>query len=405
MLAIPRAASPRIDSVSGSVDGRSSALRLSVSSICLAWRSISTRRSLQARATACEQVAEARQPVPRLGREVRAGVERLSLRRHEDGRRPAAGARHPDGRLHRHRIDVRPLLAVDLDVDEELVHERSGVRILERLVRHHVAPVARAVADRDEERLLLGACELERLVAPGMPVDGVLGVLQEVRAGRVSEAVHRSHRTQLTPSGGGLRVPRMDRQRIGLWGTVIFAGASVVGVMVQLYLIGGFLFGETGWLDAHKDFGKVVPPGLHPHVRLRARRGLAELARGDLAVRAGRDRLDPGIPRRRRRRRAATTAVCTHSMRRSCRSSSSSRSRIGWAALRHIRVDARRDDERPSSRLVPRVPRTYEPVSAEASRRLRTCRTSSTTRPRVKAIPSARTTPHTGCSSKVFPKR
>ena len=36
----------------------------------------------------------------------------------------------------------------------------------------------------------------------------------------------------------------MDRQRIGLWGTVIFAGAAVVGMMVQLYLIGGFLFGE-----------------------------------------------------------------------------------------------------------------------------------------------------------------
>jgi len=50
----------------------------------------------------------------------------------------------------------------------------------------------------------------------------------------------------------------MDRQRVGLWGTVLFAGASVVGVMVQLYLIGGFLFGETGWLDAHKDFGKVT---------------------------------------------------------------------------------------------------------------------------------------------------
>ncbi|MBA3381557.1 MAG: hypothetical protein H0T97_06800 [Actinobacteria bacterium] len=50
----------------------------------------------------------------------------------------------------------------------------------------------------------------------------------------------------------------MDRRRIGLWGTVIFAGAALVGVIVQLYLIGGFLFGETDWLDAHKDFGKAV---------------------------------------------------------------------------------------------------------------------------------------------------
>ena len=51
----------------------------------------------------------------------------------------------------------------------------------------------------------------------------------------------------------------MDRHRIGLWGTVIFAGASVVGIIVQLYLIGGVVFGEgAGWLDAHKDFGKLV---------------------------------------------------------------------------------------------------------------------------------------------------
>ncbi len=54
-------------------------------------------------------------------------------------------------------------------------------------------------------------------------------------------------------------MPRMDRQRIGLWGTVIFAGAAVVGIIVQLYLIGGVVFGEgAGWLDAHKDFGKAV---------------------------------------------------------------------------------------------------------------------------------------------------
>ncbi|MBA3375569.1 MAG: hypothetical protein ACR2M2_03550 [Gaiellaceae bacterium] len=51
----------------------------------------------------------------------------------------------------------------------------------------------------------------------------------------------------------------MDRQRIGLWGTVIFAGAALVGVIVQLYLIGAFLFdGEQDWLDAHKDFGMLV---------------------------------------------------------------------------------------------------------------------------------------------------
>jgi hypothetical protein len=50
----------------------------------------------------------------------------------------------------------------------------------------------------------------------------------------------------------------MDRQRIGLWGTFIFATLAVIGMAVQVYLIAGFIFGETGWLDTHKDLGKLV---------------------------------------------------------------------------------------------------------------------------------------------------
>jgi hypothetical protein len=50
----------------------------------------------------------------------------------------------------------------------------------------------------------------------------------------------------------------MDRQRLGLWGTFIFATLAVIGMGVQVYLIGGFIFGELGWLDTHKDLGKLV---------------------------------------------------------------------------------------------------------------------------------------------------
>jgi hypothetical protein len=50
----------------------------------------------------------------------------------------------------------------------------------------------------------------------------------------------------------------MDRQRIGLWGTLIFAALAIVGMFVQVYLIGGFIFGETDWLDTHKDLGMLV---------------------------------------------------------------------------------------------------------------------------------------------------
>ena len=50
----------------------------------------------------------------------------------------------------------------------------------------------------------------------------------------------------------------MGRQRIGLWGTAIFAGLSIIGMAVQVYLIGGYVFGETDWLDTHKDLGMLV---------------------------------------------------------------------------------------------------------------------------------------------------
>jgi hypothetical protein len=51
----------------------------------------------------------------------------------------------------------------------------------------------------------------------------------------------------------------MDRTRLGLWGTFVFAALAVIGMVIQVYLIGGFLFGEGGgWLDAHRDLGKLV---------------------------------------------------------------------------------------------------------------------------------------------------
>jgi hypothetical protein len=49
----------------------------------------------------------------------------------------------------------------------------------------------------------------------------------------------------------------MDRKRLGLWGTFLFAAAAVVGMFVQVYLIAGVLFGED-WLDAHKSVGMLV---------------------------------------------------------------------------------------------------------------------------------------------------
>ena len=137
-----------------------------------------------------EHLPEARQPVPRFRRVVGAAVERLAGRRQEDGHRPPAVAGHRDDRLHVDRVEVGTLFAIDLHAHVVLVHHGRGGRVLERLVLHHVAPVARRVADREEDRPVLLARPGQCLVAPRVPVDRVGCVLQEVRACLAGESVH-----------------------------------------------------------------------------------------------------------------------------------------------------------------------------------------------------------------------
>ena len=139
---------------------------------------------------AAQQRAEAGTAVAVLGREVGAGEERLLVRGQEHGHRPAAVPLvHGQGGRHVDVVEVGALLAVHLDGDEVLVHERGDLFVLEGLALHHVAPVAGGVADAEQDRLVLRARPRQRLLAPGMPVHRVVGVLQEVGAGAVGESV------------------------------------------------------------------------------------------------------------------------------------------------------------------------------------------------------------------------
>src|SRR5216683_6201024 len=150
-----------------------------------------------------EQARESGEPVPVDRRKIRAAVERRAVGRQEHGHRPPAVTGHRLDGLHVDLIDVRALLAVDLHVHEVPVHHFRDLWILERLVLHHVAPVTRGIADREEQRLVLGPGLREGFVAPRVPVHGIVGVLEQVRAGLAREAVFRHE---------GLRLPG-ERQR------------------------------------------------------------------------------------------------------------------------------------------------------------------------------------------------
>ena len=137
-----------------------------------------------------QDVGEGRHPLARGGGEVGAGEEGLSLGGQEDGHRPAAVAREGRDRLHVEGVHIGALLAVDLDVHEQAVHQLGRDGVLEGLVRHDMAPVTGRVAHREQDGLVAALCLLEGLGSPRIPVDGVVRVLAEVGAALGGESVH-----------------------------------------------------------------------------------------------------------------------------------------------------------------------------------------------------------------------
>ena len=141
-----------------------------------------------------EEVEKPRAAVARFLREVGAAEERRAIGRQEHREGPAArlaGQERVRGLVD--LVEVGPLLAIDLDVDVQVVHHLRDGGVLERLVRHHVAPVAGRIADRQQDRLVLALRLRERGRIPRLPVDRVVGVLAQVGTGGVGQPVrHRS---------------------------------------------------------------------------------------------------------------------------------------------------------------------------------------------------------------------
>ena len=137
---------------------------------------------------------EAREPVAVRRRKVGATVERLAVWGQKHRHRPAAAAQQQLDGFHINFVDVGSLFAIDLDVDEQPVHQGRDLGMLERLPLHDMAPVAGGVPYGEQDRFIFSTCPGERLIAPRIPVDRVVGMLQQVRTGLGRKAVWR-HRT------------------------------------------------------------------------------------------------------------------------------------------------------------------------------------------------------------------
>ena len=134
--------------------------------------------------------AERGQAVSFHRREIGACVEGSAVRCAEDGHGPAARSRQGLCGRHVHRVEVGPLLPVDLHRDEPAGEVGRRLGILETFVGHDVTPVARGIADGQEDGLVLVLGPAQGLVTPWKPLHRIVGVLAEIGARLVGQAVH-----------------------------------------------------------------------------------------------------------------------------------------------------------------------------------------------------------------------
>ena len=156
-----------------------------------------------------DEIEHPDQPEPRFPGDIGGGEERSLVRGHDDGEGPAPGAHELERNSHVNVVYFRPLLPVELDVHEARVHESRHPRVLEGFAGHDMAPVARGVADGEEDRLVFCVRPAEGLLAPGIPVDRVVGMLEKVGTLLMDESVWfpSGHSTPFLPLNGGYDKP------------------------------------------------------------------------------------------------------------------------------------------------------------------------------------------------------
>ncbi len=142
------------------------------------------------RADGLEQLRESGLAPARRRRVIRAAVEGLAVRRQEERERPAALARHELDGLHVDVVDVGTLLAVHLDRDEVPFESAAATSSFSKdscsITWHQWQveyPIERKIG------LFSAPRARECLLAPGIPVDRVVLVLEEVGGRLAGEAV------------------------------------------------------------------------------------------------------------------------------------------------------------------------------------------------------------------------
>ncbi|MFT5195679.1 MAG: hypothetical protein ACI85U_002701 [Candidatus Promineifilaceae bacterium] len=62
--------------------------------------------------------------------------------------------------------------------------------VFKTFMRHHMAPMASCVTDTEQNRFVLLSGGLKRLIPPRVPMNGVIGVLEQIGGGFSFKVIH-----------------------------------------------------------------------------------------------------------------------------------------------------------------------------------------------------------------------
>src|SRR6185437_5598592 len=143
-------------------------------------------------------------------RKVGAAVKRLAVWGKEGSQRPSALPAH---RLHRDlvaAVNVWALVPVHLDSHKTLVDDLGDLGIIIGFPVHHMAPMAPHGPNIEQNGLILALGEGEGLLAPFIPLDGLLHRGAEVGRSRAREGIQSvgGHHSSLNAEAGTSAKPR-----------------------------------------------------------------------------------------------------------------------------------------------------------------------------------------------------
>src|SRR4030067_615135 len=102
-----------------------------------------------------QHLLESRQVVTPDVWEVRATIERFTFRGEKYAHWPSTLTIEGNHKVHVNAIQIETLLPVHLDADKIIIHQVGCIRVFERFVRHHVAPVACCITNAEENGVFL----------------------------------------------------------------------------------------------------------------------------------------------------------------------------------------------------------------------------------------------------------